>query len=244
MCSDNVLNWPTEQYATIVADPPWQVKAGRPLGRYTVKNGKQLFDGADNRARALAYPTMTVAEIAELNVGDISEPNAHLYLWTINRYLSEAFEVAKAWGFRYSTTLVWAKSPMGGGLGGCYGISTEYVLFCRRGSLHAKTRMPSTWFNWKRPYDSRGKPKHSAKPPQFMDMVESVSPGPYIELFARTRRPGWQSWGNEIDNAPGTTPACSLWPIHTQLHRTRKGDEYERATNRRRHRGALRDAHG
>ncbi len=141
---------------------------------------------------------MTVEAIAALPVGDISAPNAHLYLWTINRYLEDAFAVARAWGFQYSTTLVWAKKPMGGGLGGAYGISTEYCLFCRRGKLASNDRVTGTWFGWKRPYDNRGKPKHSAKPPAFMEMVEKVSPGPYVELFARETRTGWDSWGNEV----------------------------------------------
>lgn len=178
------------QYACIVADPPWKVGAGPLCGR-------EGFGDATGASRPLPYASMTVAEIAAMRVSDIAAPNAHLYLWTINRYLRDAFDIVRAWGFEYSTTLVWAKNPMGGGLGGCYGISTEFVLFCRRGTLAAKEEMPSTWFNWKRPYDSRGKPRHSAKPGQFMEMVEFVSPGPYLEMFARESRPGWDSWGNE-----------------------------------------------
>jgi N6-adenosine-specific RNA methylase IME4 len=148
----------------------------------------------------MPYPTMSVAEIARLDVATLlSENAAHLYLWATNGFLREAFEIARAWGFKYSTALVWAKKPMGGGLGGCYGIATEYVLFCRRGSLAAKSRIGRNWFDWKRPYDSRGKPRHSAKPAEFFDMVERVSPGPYLELFAREPRPGWAVWGNEVE---------------------------------------------
>lgn len=180
------------RYNTIVADPPWQVGAGPLCGR-------EGFGDATGASRPLPYPSMSVDEIAALRVGDVAADNAHLYLWTINRYLRAAFDIVQAWGFQYSTTLVWAKNPMGGGLGGCYGISTEFVLFCRRGSLAAKEEMPSTWFNWKRPYDERGKPRHSAKPPRFMEMVETVSPGPYLELFARDARPGWDAWGNEVN---------------------------------------------
>lgn len=178
------------RFATIVADPPWPVKAGPLCGR-------EGFGDATGPSRPLAYPSMTVEEIAALPVANIAADDAHLYLWTINRYVREAFDVAKAWGFTYSTLLTWAKNPMGGGLGGCYGISTEFVLFCRRGSLKAKSRIGTTWFNWKRPYDERGKPRHSAKPEEFQDMVEAVSPGPYLELFARRARPGWTAWGNE-----------------------------------------------
>ena len=179
------------QYATIVADPPWKVGAG-PL------NGREGFGDATGASRPLAYPSMTVDAIKALRVADVAAADAHLYLWTINRYIEDAFAVARAWGFKYSTLLTWAKNPMGNGLGGTYGISTEHILFCRRGSLASLRDIGTTWFNWKRPYDERGKPRHSAKPPEFYAMVESVSPGPRAELFARGKRTGWHVWGNEV----------------------------------------------
>lgn len=185
-------------YATIVADPPWKVAAGRSLGRYEMQDGRQLFGVMNNAARKLSYPHMTVAEITALPVGEIAADDAHLYLWTINRYLDDAFDVARAWGFTFSTMLTWAKNPMGGGLGGdAFGISTEFCLFCRRGKLKAKERIGTTWFNWKRPYKN-GYPNHSAKPREFIDLVGRVSPGPYVELFARDKREGWHAWGNEV----------------------------------------------
>lgn len=141
---------------------------------------------------------MTVAEIAALQVP--AAPAAHLYLWTTNGYLRDAFDVARAWGFEYSTTLVWAKALMGGGLGGAYGINTEFCLFCRRGKLPHTNKIGGTWFNWKRPYDERGKPRHSAKPDEFYSVVEHVSPGPYLEMFARRRRARWHAWGNEVES--------------------------------------------
>ena len=184
-------------YATIVADPPWKVGAGRALVGYIMREGKQIWNPESQKSRQLSYPSMSVDEIKDMRVADIAAKDAHLYLWTTNGYLRDAFDVAKAWGFKYSTTLVWAKNPKGGGLGGAYGISTEYCLFCRRGTLATKEDVNSTWFNWKRPYDQRGKPKHSAKPPEFIAMVEQVSPGPYLEIFARENRLGWDAWGNE-----------------------------------------------
>jgi N6-adenosine-specific RNA methylase IME4 len=187
------------KYATIVADPPWKVAAGRTIGDYVRgKDGSQPFGVRNNAARKLSYPSMSVAEISALHVP--AADNAHLYLWTINAYLEEAFQVVKAWGFKYSTTLVWAKAPMGGGLGGCYGLATEYVLFCRRGTLAANGRIPINWFDWPRPYDERGKPKHSAKPPSFFSMVKAMSPGPHLEMFARAPREDWDVWGNEVQS--------------------------------------------
>ncbi len=135
------------------------------------------------------------------------EEGAHLYLWTTNRFLPDAFAVLAAWGFSYSTTLVWAKAPMGGGMGGAYGISTEYVLFGRRGAAPALSRVSGTWFPWKRPYDERGKPQHSAKPAEFFSMVGRISPAPRLELFARRDRPGWDAWGNQ---APGAVDLDAL----------------------------------
>lgn len=187
-------------YSTIVVDPPWDVAAGRALGRYVMEDGVQQFGPSSVASRPLAYSSMPVDEICALPVRYCAAENAHLYLWTINRYLQDAFRVAAAWGFTYSTTLVWAKAPMGGGLGGCYGIATEFVLFCRRGALAATAREPRTWFNWKRPYDKRGKPKHSAKPPEFYHMVERISPGPRLEMFARGNRAGWDCWGDECES--------------------------------------------
>lgn len=186
------------KYRTIVADPPWDVKAGPGGGAYVCENGRQLWQQVTTPSRPLPYPSMSVDEIAALEVP--AEPDAHLYLWTINRYVDHAYRVARSWGFEPSTLIVWAKTPMGGGLGGAWGISTEFVLFARRGALPAIGRVTGTWFNWKRPYDARGKPHHSAKPEGFYGLVEQVSPGPYLEMFARRHRLGWDVWGDEVDS--------------------------------------------
>lgn len=186
------------EFRTIVADPPWKVSAGREIGDYVrAADGSQPFGVRAQKARKLAYPSMTVAQIAALQVP--AADNAHLYLWTVNRYLQDAFTVMFAWGFKYSTTLVWAKRPMGGGLGGCYGLATEFCLFGRRGKLAATSRIGRNWFDWKRPYKN-GSPNHSAKPPEFFEMVEAVSPGPRLEMFARSPRDGWSVWGNEVES--------------------------------------------
>ncbi len=183
-------------YRTVVADPPWQTTAGRSIGGYEMAAKKQLFVVKNAASRKLPYETLSVEQICEMKPP--TDPAAHLYLWTINSHLPHAFEVMRAWGFKYSTTLVWAKRPMGGGLGGCYGLATEYVLFGRKGKLAAKDRIGRNWFDWKRPYDERGKPRHSAKPKEFFEMVERISPGPYLEMFARSPREGWSVFGNEV----------------------------------------------
>lgn len=176
-------------YSTVVVDPPWPQKGGGTL------RGREGFLDAGGRSDPLPYPTMTLDEICALDVP--AARDAHCYLWTTSGFLGAAFEVLAAWGFTYSTTLVWAKAPIGHGLGGAYGIATEFVLFGRRGSLPALTKVGRNWFTWKRPYDERGKPRHSAKPPEFFRLVESVSPGPRLEMFARDLRAGWDGWGDE-----------------------------------------------
>ncbi len=158
------------------------------------------FVGGTTTSADLPYPPMSVAEIKALPVRGLAAPDCHLYLWATSKYLPDAFDVLKAWGFRYSTTIVWRKALIGGGLGGTWRVSTEFVLFASRGRVDARGVVRGTHFGWKRPYDERGKPKHSAKPPEFMDLVETVAHGPYLELFARQPREGWDRWGNEIDS--------------------------------------------
>lgn len=183
------------KYRTIVADPPWHYN-GFGVGR--VPAGVEN----DGRKTPLPYPTMTVREICLLPVEEWAEDDAHLYLWTTNRYLPDAFEVLKWWGFRYSTPLVWCKEPIGSFLGAEFTPSAEFVLFARRGKLRG-VRAPRQWFQWPR----QGQGRHSQKPDAFLDLVEQVSPGPYLELFARRQRLGWGTWGDEalehVDLASG-----------------------------------------
>jgi N6-adenosine-specific RNA methylase IME4 len=184
------------RYATLVVDPPWPQKGGGPL-----KGGHaEGFIGTAG-SLPLPYATMTVQDIAALPVSDVAARDAHLYLWTTSRFLPDAYGVLNAWRFKPSTVLVWAKAPIGAGLGGAYGIATEFVIFARRGQLRTTGRVGRNWFTWTRPYDERGKPRHSAKPPEFFDLVRTVSPGPYLEMFAREARDGWDAWGDQAPNA-------------------------------------------
>lgn len=174
------------KYATIVADPPWHYE--NMGGGYAWRKGKPSGEG---QRPMLTYPMMTVDQIAALPVGDLAKDDAHLYLWTTQRYVHDACRIAPAWGFDPVKLLVWCKPPTGFSMGGTYGNACEFVVFARRGKLTAQTRVPRDWFEWPR----RG--GHSAKPEAFLDMVEQVSPGPYVELFARRDRLGWDTWGNQ-----------------------------------------------
>ncbi len=170
-------------YRTIVADPPWEMPTG---GKYS-GSGRWRKPPSE-----LPYETMPLDEIRALPVADLAEPDAHLYLWLPNAYVEHGHDLARAWGFKPSQLLVWVKTPRGLGLGGAFTNTAEFVLFCRRGSLPAHSRSDTSWFRWKRPHNN-----HSAKPEAFLDLVEQVSPGPYLELFARRQRLGWDTYGDE-----------------------------------------------
>ena len=188
-------------FRCIVADPPWMIgppparprKAEGAIDPRTTENRAREYErGFTTRKTERPYAMMTVAEIEAMPVSGVADKDAHLYLWTINRYVEQAYSVARAWGFKPSTLLTWAKKPRGIMLGTFTG-STEFILFARRGTCKALRRLDTTWFPWPRHN------AHSRKPEAFQDMVETVSPGPYLELFARRARPGWTVWGNEVE---------------------------------------------
>lgn len=170
-----------KQYGTILADPPWLERGGGKIKR-----------GADRH-----YPLMKTRDICALPVSDLALADAHLYLWVTNNFLPDGLEVMRAWGFRYVTCITWAKDKIG--LGQYFRGQTEQCLFGVRGRPGYKT------FNGKRCQGTtliaapRG--EHSVKPARLRLMVERVSPGPYLELFARqAARPGWDVWGNEVES--------------------------------------------
>jgi len=190
----------TKKYSVIYADPAWQQKGGRPLsGGYKKVDGVQVFNPLSNKSANLPYPTMSIEDIKNLPIKDIAEDDAHLYMWVTNKYLMKAESIISAWGFKYSTTLVWAKKPIGSGMGGSYKVSTEFLIFATRGSLKTKQSVNGTWFQQKRKYVN-GYPCHSKKPDFFYELIESVSTGDKIELFAREKREGWDAWGNEVSS--------------------------------------------
>lgn len=178
-------------YRCIVVDPPWPQQGAGAL------RGREGWHDAIGASKPLPYPTMTVAQIAALPVAELADTDAICWLWATNGFLPNAFHVLDAWGFRYSHTIVWSKALMGHGIGRHVGISTEYVLRGVRGRPTITRKIRGTSYAWKRPYDERGKPMHSAKPAGFFELAEQHSPGPYVELFARRMRMGWDAWGDQ-----------------------------------------------
>jgi len=174
------------RFGTILIDPPW---------RFMNRTGKV---GPEHK-RLRRYGTMSFEEIAGLPVGDLALPQSHLYLWCPNALLHEALSIMKAWGFTYKTNIVWYKvrkdgGPDGRGVGFYFRNVTELVLFGVKGKL--RTYSPGR--SQVNILISR-KQEHSRKPDAIYDLIERCSPGPYLELFARKRVPGWIQWGDEVD---------------------------------------------
>jgi N6-adenosine-specific RNA methylase IME4 len=189
-----------KKYKIIYADPPWKQKAGRLMSGYKIVNGKQIWNSEHVKSENLSYPTMSIADIKNMPIGELADNDCCLFMWVTNAYLPYAFEIISQWGFKYSTTLVWAKNLMGGGLGGTFRITTEFLIFAKKGKIMAKEVTPSTWFNIKRTYEN-GVPKNSKKPTYFYELIESKFDGPFLELFAREQREGWDVFGNQVENS-------------------------------------------
>lgn len=169
----------TPPYSTIVADPPWC---------------SPRFGGNTRRGHPRKHYTVTTTDdICAMPVADIAAPNAHLWVWGTNAMMEDAYRVVRAWGFSPITVVTWCKQ--GPGVGYYLRNNTEHAIFATRGKpLVPDTKAMASWFVW-----PRG--EHSAKPDAFLDLVEQVSPGPYVELFCRRPRFGWDSWGYGYEQA-------------------------------------------
>jgi N6-adenosine-specific RNA methylase IME4 len=184
------------QYATLLADPPWQ---------FQNRTGKM----APEHKRLLRYPTMELDDIFNLPISRLAADRSHLYLWVPNALLAEGLEVMRRWGFKYKSNIVWHKirkdgGPDGRGVGFYFRNVTELLLFGVRGSM--RTLAPG---RRQVNFLATRKREHSRKPDEIYDLIESCSPGPYLELFARFQRKGWDQWGNE-DVETNTTHGVAL----------------------------------
>lgn len=192
----------TGRFGTILIDPPW---------RFANRTGKM----APEHKRLRRYLTMSFEEIAALPIGDYACPKSHLYLWCPNALLLEALQIMKGWGFTYKTNLVWYKTrkdggPDGRGVGFYFRNVTELLLFGTRGKL--RTLAPGR--KQVNVIVSR-KQEHSWKPAEVYEIIEACSPGPRLELFARQRRDGWTSWGDQADTYKANRPLIPTYNGHT-----------------------------
>ena len=166
-------------YKVIIADPPWRERGGGRIKR-----------GADRH-----YPLMSTPEIRALGpkVDGVAAPDALLFLWTTANHLPDALEVMDDWGFKYVTNMVWVKPRIG--LGQYTRMAHEHVLIGRRRETHPSYGDPERHRYPSVIHAPRG--RHSEKPQEMFDIAESFQ-GPYLEIFSRNRRPGWDAWGNEV----------------------------------------------
>ena len=196
------------RFKTIMADPPWQ---------FVNRTGKM----APEHRRLSRYSTMTLDEIMALPVASVADTTSHLYLWVPNALLPEGLAVMKAWGFEYKSNIIWHKIRKDGGsdgrgVGFYFRNVTEVILFGVRGK-NARTLAPGrTQVN----YLATRKREHSRKPDEQYDIIESCSPGPYLEMFARGTRPGWAMWGNQADETYSPT-----WATYSYNSKTTKAAE-------------------
>lgn len=176
------------KFGTILADPPWQ---------FQNRTGKV----APEHKRLNRYGTLTLDDIKALPVEAGAAEVSHLYLWVPNALLADGLAVMDAWGFQYKSNIVWHKirkdgGPDGRGVGFYFRNVTELILFGIRGknarTLSAGRRQVNFLATRKR--------EHSRKPDEQYAIIESCSPGPYLELFARGERRNWTCWGNQADD--------------------------------------------
>ncbi len=176
-----------KRFATQLMDPPWPENGGGKCKR-----------GADRH-----YPTMSVRSIYQTIVTcPVWRPadDAHLYMWVTNNYLPDGLRLMSDLGFRYVTNICWVKDKSG--LGQYFRGQHELMLFGVRGDGYAVrtgqrdlTTVEDSLADDILIGHTRG--KHSAKPEVFRELIEARSKGPYVEIFARSKRPGWTVWGND-----------------------------------------------
>ena len=158
------------KYKTIVIDSPWK--------HYGNEWGYQAREQAD-------YNTMTDEEIISFlqeKVLPHIDDNAHIYFWVINNRIHDGLHILEKLGLDFKTIVTWCKPQMG--MGKYFRNNTEQILFCVKGSLDLKRNDLPTWFQAKRN-------KHSAKPDEFYSMVEQASYPPYLDVFGRKKKEGW-----------------------------------------------------
>ncbi len=173
-----MFNGLASPYDLLLADPPWRF------------NSNSVAKPGRNAMRH--YTCMTVAEIAAMPVREISARPSMLYLWATVPHLPGALEVMSCWGFRYVSSLVWAKSRIGTGF--WVRNRHELVLIGKRGKYpcprpaHGDSIIESA------------QREHSRKPDRLQSEIDAAYPDARkLELFARQRRPGWDCWGHEAD---------------------------------------------
>lgn len=186
---------PAGPFGCILADPPWA---------FNTFSGKSC---TPHRGAHDHYPTTKTADLGKIPVRDLTAPDAALFMWVVDSHLTEAIDLAAAWGFGFKTcAFVWVKSKAGGwahvGMGYWTRKQTEQCWLFTKGSPKRLSKGVEQIIHC-----PRG--AHSAKPDLQYERIEALVGGPYLELFARSARPGWSAWGNEVGVRDGSL--AELW---------------------------------
>lgn len=188
-------NWPfgdleTNAYDFIMADPAWRQKMRSVKGYH--------------RSPERHYKTMPLQEIQELPVLDLAAPNCVLWLWAINPMLPQALDTMRLWGFEFKTAGTWLKTTESGkitfGTGYVLRGSNEPFLIGTRGKPKTSKSVRGGFTGVRR--------DHSEKPEEAFLAAEKLMPkAKRLELFSRTNRPNWTSWGDEVGKFDEELPA-------------------------------------
>ena len=174
-----IMNMPDGVFRVIYADPPWKYND-------KCEEGAIQSGGAEKH-----YPTMSITELCNMELPKIAD-DAVLFLWTTSPLLEESFAVIKAWGFKYKASFVWDKIKHN--MGHYNSVRHEFLLICTKGSC-----TPDNLKLFDSVQSIEKTDKHSQKPHEFREIIKTLYPtGNAIELFAREKHDGWESWGNEI----------------------------------------------
>lgn len=174
-------------FGTVVVDPPWAFT----FSTRKSEAGNNGWRGSTDRH----YRNMSIAELRALPIPDISADDSVLWLWSVNALMDDALDLMKHWGFDYKNTLTWAKTASHGGPAVGMGFwmrgATEHLLLGVKGKPKPLRRNQPTWF-------AAPPGRHSAKPDEAYRIIESLTPGPRADIFARNQRLGWTCWGDEL----------------------------------------------
>jgi N6-adenosine-specific RNA methylase IME4 len=168
----------------ILADPPWKFKTRSAAG--------------EGRSANLHYKTEGIEEIMELPVEQLAAPDCVLFMWMVDWCPGDALALIEAWGFQHQTTaFTWAKENR---LGEGWFMGQGYWTRANPEDCWLATRgHPKRLYADVRQFLVAPVMDHSRKPDEIHDRIEHLVPGPYLELYARRERPGWMTWGNELE---------------------------------------------
>lgn len=186
---------PNKKYQVIYADPPWDYGGKTQYDKSVIKNQNVGFEkNIFLSSASFQYPTIKLKRLKELNIESISDNNCLLFMWTTGPQMANSIELGEAWGFEYKTVaFVWDKMVHNPGR---YTLSqTEFVLAFKKGKFPQPRGARNV-----RQFIQVHRGEHSVKPVEVIDGITKMFPTQEkIELFARNKYDGWDSWGLETD---------------------------------------------